>query len=126
MSKLTFSVPWDGLCSKNAKFVGRFDKVLSPEYKLAQEKCGNLAFLAAKKQKWKRTEARVNVTVLVTEPTHHVRDVYNFGECILDALSKCAHDAIWWDDTQARRVTLEMKDDADREKAGAVITVEVR
>lgn len=123
MATLTFTVPWDALCSKNAKYVGQFSKVLSPEYRAAQEKAGLLALAAAKKQKWKRTDKAVRLTVTIVEPDHRKRDPYNLGECILDALTKCAHDAIWWDDSQARIVTFGATE-VSKDKAGATITIE--
>jgi len=121
--KLSFSVPWDALCSKNAKFVGRFDKVLSPKYRAAQELLGALALKAAKKHKWKRTDKACKLTWFITEPDHRKRDPYNYGECVLDALTKCSHDAIWWDDSQAQWG--EFKNvGVDKANAGATITVE--
>ena len=123
MPKLTFSVPWDALCSKNAKFVGKFSKVLSPQYRDAQEKLGTLAMVAAKKQKWKRTDKACKLTWHITEPDHRKRDPYNYGECILDALTKSTHDLIWWDDSQAQWGEFRNVG-TDKEKAGATITVE--
>ncbi len=121
--KLTFTVPWEALCSKNAKYVGQFSKVLSPAYRAAQELCGALALKAAKKQKWKRTDGMVRVSWVMREPDHRRRDAYNFGECILDSLTKCAHDAIWWDDSQARCGAWESVK-VDKVDSGATITVE--
>jgi Holliday junction resolvase RusA-like endonuclease len=123
MPKLTIQVPWHALCSKNDKYVGRFSKVLSPQYRDAQELAGTLALAATKKQKWKQTDKAVRLHAVIIEPDHRRRDPYNLGECILDALTKCAHDAVWWDDSQARIVTFESVV-VDKEKAGATITIE--
>lgn len=122
MAELTFSIPWDELASKNAKFVGKFGKVLAPDYRDAMEKIGNAAFLAAKKSKWKRTDKRCGVEIVITEPDHRVRDAYNYGECVLDGMSKMSNDAIWWDDCQARDVRCRMVE-GDKEHAGAVVRV---
>lgn len=121
MAELTFVVPWSGLCSKNAKFVGRFNKVLSPAYREAMETVGNAAFVAAKKAKWKRTDKRCGVEVSIIEPDKRVRDAYNYGECVLDGFTKQSRDSIWWDDCQARDVRCRMIEDADKLNAGATI-----
>ena len=124
MSKLTFEVPWSALCSKNAKWIGRYSKVLSPKYRDAMTSCGALAVKAAIKQRWKQTPLRCRVVVEITEPDHLVRDAYNFGECLLDALTKCTAERIWNDDCQARDVRFFFREKPDKQTAGAIITVE--
>jgi len=125
MSKtLTFSVPWAALCSKNAKYVGKFSKVLSDDYRAAQEMLGVYAMQAVKKQKWTRTDKALKLTWDIVEPDHRKRDPYNYGECILDALTKCTHELVWWDDSQVR-VGQFSGTTVDKEKAGATITLEV-
>jgi hypothetical protein len=62
---LTFSVPWDALCSDNRKFKFRF--VLSPQYRAAKLLVGTMAKAAAKKSGWVLADVDLGLYVLVRE-----------------------------------------------------------
>ena len=118
MTKLTFTVPWDCLCSDNRKFLsGKF--ILSQEYRAARELMAVHAKIAMKKQKWVVPQGKLKLTVVVVEPDHRKRDL-NWSKATKDSLT---HAGVWSDDSQVRW-ELWQSDKVDKAGAGAVITVE--
>ena len=118
MKLLTFTVPWNALCSDNRKY--KFRYVLSDEYREAKEQIGKLSVAAAKKAKWKQSEKRLALHVVVTEPDRRKRD-FNWSKNLKDGITQ--GEGVWWDDSQVRDEHWQFAPTPDKQHAGAVITI---
>ena len=115
---LTFSVPWDALCSDNRKFKFRF--VLSPQYRAAKLLVGTLAASAAKKSGWVLADVDLGLYVLVREPDRRRRDL-NFSKCAKDGITDVGF--VWVDDRQVRDERWVFQPAEKGIAAGAIITI---
>jgi len=118
---LTFRVPWSALCSDNRKFINRMF-ILSKEYRASKEQIAALSMTAAKKAKWQRPVGPVAVEIVVREPDKRRRD-FNWTKCFKDGITQ--GEAVWWDDSQVRWELWRFSEPANRDTAGAEITVTV-
>ena len=118
MKPLTFTVPWNALCSDNRKY--KFRYVLSDEYREAKEQIGKLSVAAAKKAKWKQSEKLLALHVVVTEPDRRKRD-FNWSKNLKDGITQ--GEGVWWDDSQVRDEHWQFAPTPDKQHAGAVITI---
>ena len=115
---LTFSVPWDALCSDNRKFKFRF--VLSPQYRAAKLLVGTLAASAAKKSGWVLADVDLGLYVLVREPDRRRRDL-NFSKNLKDGITDVG--GVWVDDRQVRDERWVFQPAEKGKTAGATITI---
>lgn len=115
---LTFSVPWDALCSDNRKFKFRF--VLSPQYRAAKLLVGTLAASAAKKSGWVLADVDLGLYVLVREPDRRRRDL-NFSKNLKDGITDVG--GVWVDDRQVRDERWVFQPAEKGIAAGATITI---
>jgi Holliday junction resolvase RusA-like endonuclease len=121
--RLEFFVPWDGLCSDNRKFVGRYH--LSSEYKRASKAIVKAATAGVARCGWSKTPYAVVLSVTVREPDLRRRD-FNWSKVTKDAITSSG--VVWEDDQQVRH-EIWVFDDASghsRVMAGAVVTITMR
>lgn len=118
MKSLTFTVPWNALCSDNRKYVTGY--ILSKEYRESKALIGQLALAAARKAKWARQEGRLALHVVVTEPDRRKRD-FNWSKNLKDGITQ--GEGVWWDDSQVRDEHWQFAPTPDKQHAGAVITI---
>ena len=115
---LTFSVPWEALCSDNRKFKFRF--VLSPQYRAAKLLVGTLAKAAAKTSGWPLAVVDLGLYVLVREPDRRRRDL-NFSKNLKDGITDVG--GVWVDDRQVRDERWVFQPAEKGIAAGATITI---
>ena len=115
---LTFSVPWEALCSDNRKFKFRF--VLSPQYRAAKLLVGTMAKSAAKTSGWPLAVVDLGLYVLVREPDRRRRDL-NFSKNLKDGITDVG--GVWVDDRQVRDERWVFQPAEKGIAAGATITI---
>jgi Holliday junction resolvase RusA-like endonuclease len=115
---LTFTVPWDALCSDNRKFKYRY--VLSPQYRAAKLLVGTIAKEAAKTSGWPLAVVDLGLYVLVREPDRRRRDL-NFSKNLKDGITDVG--GVWVDDRQVRDERWKFEPAEKGKTAGAIITI---